>query len=255
MALAAASVVHADTVWTNTAYVNINSSAGWNNGVPNSGNPGTIGGTFTTKISNANKLSGLYVTFNDSASFTNESGANMIWNGGSVTLNDNSYFTTKGSKNITFGNNTGVSILNINGDAYFDSGRTTLGNNFADQINQSGGTANIRQKLSVLNASTYTLSGGDAITEVAFDFDAGAFTFTAGSTGVLMVNTNAVIDFNTHIAAGNILKDAGDSWVFGTSIVGSQTYDTLSVIPEPATLGLLAAAGAGMIWIRRRFKI
>ncbi len=76
-------------------------------------------------------------------------------------------------------------------------------------------------------------------------------------------STEQVIESGTSILSrltGN--NYIADGWITalnaGDSIVSSyidDSYTSFTVIPEPATLSLVALLGGGMLWIRKRFMI
>ncbi len=83
-----------------------------------------------------------------------------------------------------------------------------------------------------------------------YTFDATGSSATAGTFDFLIDGT---------VVANDLAYSFSDatsrtiSWVGNNATIGK--FDNLSVIPEPATLGLITAVGAGLIWIRRTFTI
>ena len=78
------------------------------------------------------------------------------------------------------------------------------------------------------------------------------FVFTAGSTGVLKIKTDtAPATFYAGLIDDEIIKDAGDGWIYGQENIGGSNYATLAV-PEPATMVLLGLGGMGLLLRRRR---
>lgn len=121
----------------------------------------------------------------------------------------------------------------------------------------------------------YTISTGDisangttASIETLFQ----SFAAGGGSTGTdfeVYHNTTALVavdggtsgDFTGVNAPASFTVAAGDtvSFVIGnnTNFGGSESavFGQLSVIPEPATLGLVAVFGGGILFVRRRLKV
>lgn len=83
-----------------------------------------------------------------------------------------------------------------------------------------------------------------------YTFDATGSSTTAGTFDFLIDGT---------VVANDLAYSFSDatsrtiSWVANNATIGR--YDNLNVIPEPATLGLITAVGAGIFWIRRTFTI
>jgi len=94
------------------------------------------------------------------------------------------------------------------------------------------------------------LVGEDAISSVNVAFDEVANTvsvsqgtFDMGTYPMAFAGGSRFVQFRTHWDGGN-----------GTSTTLDTLQDdvTITVIPEPATLGLFALVGGGMLWIRKR---
>ena len=128
-----------------------------------------------------------------------------------------------------------------------------------------------RLQLAVMSSNGTILSGGSGLTgagnRTRIDY--------LDDAGVLEDDTDYTFSLALDLAAGEWAAQIDDeSAVTGTfntnHIVGVDGYQaafqqfssedyidideiSVSVIPEPATIGLLAGMGSGMIWIRRRF--
>lgn len=148
----------------------------------------------------------------------------------------------------------GTGSLTLNSGSIVSLGNLVLGNT------NSMGTA------------TVNLLGGTAsFDNVTFDTAADLLNIENGV--LLTLNTNRLSVIAGFVASGNITWDNGD--VANTS-VGDMTWDNGAgsylhadfdsgtakttvwvnqTIPEPATLGLVAFAGAAVLIIRRRFRI
>lgn len=193
-----------------------------------------------------------------------------------------------GARSITTDNGGGT--LNIQGGSFTALGAAStdvlrLENN---TINISGGTVSLTGG-QVLLADTTTLSViGDAATitmdllnlntagraaTVNFDFDAtgistidnnGFLNLSAGKLridGTSYTGGNATFDL---FSSPNVASLSSDVIVTGFGVEGvdytftqstTENIVQLSVIPEPATLGLVAVFGGGVLFIRRRFMI
>jgi len=68
--------------------------------------------------------------------------------------------------------------------------------------------------------------------------------------GALVIDGDVTADINNWVGLGQIVAGGGAGNVTAT-FDGSKT----TVIPEPATLGLVALMGGGMLFIRKRFMI
>jgi len=93
------------------------------------------------------------------------------------------------------------------------------------------------------------LTGGSITTTLFFLEPAGQIDITDGQ---LHINADRLADINTWINDGSITAFGGAGTVI-VSYDGSQTH--VSAIPEPATLGLVALMGGGLLWVRKRFMI
>ena len=131
--------------------------------------------------------------------------------------------------------------------------------------------ANDRLQLALQSSNGTILSGGTGLTGTKNRTRIGWLT----SAGVLEDATDYEFTLTLDLAAGTwtgqISGQPGVTGTFNTDhIVGIEAYQaafqqfssedyidideiSVSVIPEPATIGLLAGMGSGMIWIRRRF--
>jgi hypothetical protein len=91
---------------------------------------------------------------------------------------------------------------------------------------------------------TYTTANQNMSVEIDQDYAGGAFVTDISSVWTTSDNGDNSGQF-----------DASNSHIFmGAAGNGSYFDDlTVTVIPEPATLGLVALLGGGMLWIRKRF--
>ncbi|RKX46500.1 MAG: hypothetical protein DRP64_03115 [Verrucomicrobia bacterium] len=202
----------------------------WDNGVPGAGDDvfiqrGVYGGPFNTVI----------MPVLSSAATVNTM---VIANNGDGSLLDSQLDMVAGANLTIAGNLTMASFLNstatlnLSGDAAFASFGLIMGN---------GGSS----------ASVINMSGTSSIDIVALIFG-----FGAGASRSIIMDGGA--EFRTQGATPGwentliVAAGAGDS-ILATDIAGGVTEYT--VIPEPATLGLFALLGGGMLWIRKRFMI
>lgn len=99
------------------------------------------------------------------------------------------------------------------------------------------------------NISAGGLTGSGATARVDFNLAAG--------TAAYFVNGVAGETFSGLTFGNGSLVDFGMSregaWTDGARVVNIDEQ-SLSVVPEPATLGLVAFVGAGLLFVRRRFK-
>jgi autotransporter-associated beta strand protein len=107
-------------------------------------------------------------------------------------------------------------------------------------------------------------STGDVVLNGAFRFDLTSASTTLGDSWLIVDDTNlgGGISFTDgeFIALSTVGSFVGSAGVWkisenGTEYEFSESTGTLTVIPEPATLGLVATFGFGVLVIRRRFMI
>lgn len=111
----------------------------------------------------------------------------------------------------------------------------------------AGLTGTAKQKGALLD------SGSDLVVRLSGNLDTGAFTtsYNLGGTGF----TDLITDGGglTSISEVLVAVEGTTAWSAGEYV--GVDYMQLDVIPEPATLGLVAAFGAGIMFVRRRFMI
>ncbi len=219
---------------TGTGAMTINGALSTINGT---GQLNINGGIFTIDKSAANvTVSGDGLLKLQSGTLNNiGSAAGNVWfgtsdieiSGGTVNLTGQNYF---GSEFKVVGDAAGIlSIDRLNSSASYQPDYVFVMD--ADGIS------------SIENANWMTL--GDATISVdGSAYTGGTGTFTLFDTGFLSsTSTSVSVTGFTGGLSGYITQDQDNDIV------------TLTVIPEPATLGLIAAFGAGMLFIRRRFLI
>lgn len=190
--------------------------------------------------------------------------------GSTLVLNDSAVYNAAG-KTMAWGQNAGnASTLTLNDSSSLSALHLQVGKISQGIVNQNGGSVvlsgDLRLSLDNLTspASRYNLAAGTVTVAGAFSIgglDAGAdggsyFNFTPGSTGSITImsdNYNFDGKINTgQIRLGDTELTSGDSvWKLDNSVSGQTT---LSVIPEPATLGLISLSGASIL-IARRFLV
>jgi len=133
----------------------------------------------------------------------------------------------------------------------------------------AGSTSTIDMTGGLLNIATFHVGfsgdgivnmSGDAVLDVAgLGF---GYQFAAGGTGAINMEGNSLLKIDGDLSgAGGF----GEVWTGNGSIVAINGGDSISysynggtgqteftVIPEPATLGMFALMGGGMLWIRKR---
>jgi len=129
--------------------------------------------------------------------------------------------------------NLGQGTLNLSDNGYFLAGNLIFGNqSIAGTVNMVGD--------SILHAGVLTYLNGDIASTINMT-DNAWFLINGDQTGAGYEN-------NRILASG-----AGESIAVAYNAGDNRTEYT--VIPEPATMGLFALAGGGMLWIRKRFMI
>lgn len=129
----------------------------------------------------------------------------------------------------------------------------------------SAGTLTVNEDLTLNGISTLTL---EILATGAGNFDVlandGGDTLTAWGTLDLVTDGYTAQLGDTFVVFDNWGAFGGSfSNITGTALGGGLSFDTsdllttgtLTVIPEPATLGIVAAFGAGILFIRRLFMI
>ncbi|VGO15653.1 hypothetical protein PDESU_04238 [Pontiella desulfatans] len=168
--------------------------------------------------------------------------------------------------NVGGSGNSGTVNVGINGTLSGSgilNGATTVAGNLMP--GNSPGTLTLNDALTLESTATLTLeiTGTDAgLYDVLLND--GGDTLTAGGT--------LVLDTTGYTAALNDTFTVFENWggfsggfdgISGTDLGGGMSFDTsnllvdgtLTVVPEPGTLGMLVAMGGGLIWIRRVFMV
>jgi len=161
--------------------------------------------------------------------------------------------------NGTF-NNTGDIYLANNGASdttLINTGSITAGTLFlsvagTSQFDMNGGAVDVSSFQMVEGGIGHLNLHGGTITTSAFGLNGnGGYTIDVTGTGTLIADGDHTGGLDFMIGAGLITGDAGLDAVYD---IGTGKT-TLSVIPEPATLSMVALLGGGMLWIRKRFTI
>jgi hypothetical protein len=283
--------VHAATVFNGALDSDFTNAGNWSNGFPTNSNAGRIDSTAVLSGStNFNVGTGnIIVGYNDSATFTIESGSTLTMTGGKLDVGQGA---NVGTLNVQGGLDTSGAINVINGIMTVDTEFTINGT--ASILND--GTLSVGTEIDLygaLNFNSGAAFGGlpnklrnRAGSTMGFEVDAsGNHTTLAGDSLILYMagTSELVVDFLAAPTLGDTfdlitgvekfaLYTGGGTGAFGTvTVTGlgagqdySLIYDTtvadagflrLEVIPEPATLGIVLAAGTGLLFIRRRFLI
>lgn len=123
---------------------------------------------------------------------------------------------------------------------------------YLNDLNTTNATGDTYQALFPSPPQDYVGSPGNSWTTLLVDVDAGAGLITYsldGATGMTpIIQTAAVVtDGQVSLGYGDLFSSVADP--FQAQFV---IYDNLQVVPEPATLGLLAIASAVLVRRRRR---
>ena len=234
---------------------------------------------FTTGSSQAlGSRAGKTSTLNINSGIVNV-GGNPFGVGGSgngiLNVNGGSFIAGRSAPNV--GTGTGSGEIHVAGGSFTTRAGLTVGANGTLHVIGSGATEIGMGSDGNLDGEYIQLAGGilkadiDAggITKIFVDdnaegtvqanfaagsildlgFDSG-FSTASGTWTLLEVANADVVDNGLVLSAAS--QTAG--WTYNIDNSGANGILTVS-IPEPATLGFVAAAGAGMLFIRRRFMI
>lgn len=217
-------------------------------------------------------------SYNYSGNFVGTGEINVVKTGdGTQTLNRGTYSTPLASVTINGGElvwgNTAGSISSsgsvsvgangtLSGSGTFDSAVTVAG-----QLNpgNSPGTLTFNEALTLESTATLTLEitgtaaslydilandGDDTLTaDGALVFDTTGYTAALNDSFTVFTNWGGFAGSFSSITG----TDLGDGLSFDTSNL--LVDGTVTVIPEPATLGLIVMMGGGLLWIRRAFMV
>jgi hypothetical protein len=122
--------------------------------------------------------------------------------------------------------------------------------------------------VSAFSASRFTVGGAntlDGLLQVDLDIltatgsyiliDGSSFAPIAGSLLTDMTAAGGSITDVSESSSFNVLNEGDAEWSLTTANGGQDLVLNVTAIPEPATLGLVAAFGGTIIWIRRTFMI
>lgn len=146
-----------------------------------------------------------------------------------------------------------ASVMNITtGGELTVAGIFYVGNNATGTMNMNGGTltAATMQWANAGSVGHINLHGGTINAAVANLDGTGLTTMDVQGTGKMIVGGDQTGGFDFLIGNGWITGGAGLASSYDS---GSNT--TTLAIPEPATLGMVAAMGGGILFIRRKFMI
>jgi len=169
-----------------------------------------------------------------------------------VNVNGGDMWVTTPSGGLTIGDN-GSGTLNVNSGNFVGVGGIALGWNKAgssSHINVAGGLLYGTQNMTIRNTAVLDQSGGEVSLD-SLGIDAGGlYTISEGTLTIRGKDDTA--NLTSLYGAGKIVLAPG-STIVDFSYDGTDTH--LVMIPEPATLGMLALVGGGMLFIRKRFMI
>jgi len=165
-----------------------------------------------------------------------------------------------------------VNILGVGWDAGVIGGELTvvdggsintltalqIGRNSLGTLNMTGGNIIAGGALQLgegTGTGTVYLSGD--LSNPVTTLHAAAFTFTAGTIHMtgnsrFMINGDKTLD--DYVGAGVVVADGAGESILETYNAGAGRTE-YTVIPEPATLGMVALVGGGILFIRRKFVI
>jgi hypothetical protein len=188
---------------------------------------GTYPGGFTLDVSggtfNADKL----INFNNAAevSTINVSGGTAVMGvvdgGGRIIDEANTFYNVSGTGSLTINN--------------LDYATTADDTNIVVTISDSG------ELVTHVFDNVAIAAQADRYIDFASDADA-SWTWTG----------KASTDFEALWADGSLRHNGGNSGAFADNFTVSG--DTLTVIPEPATFGMVLTTGVGLLFIRKRFR-
>jgi len=146
--------------------------------------------------------------------------------------------------------NTGTSDTTLINTGSITAGTLYLSVAGTSQFDMNGGTVDVSSFQMVEGGTGHLNLHGGTITTSAFGVNGnGGYTIDVTGDGKLIADGDHTGGLDWMIGAGLITGDAGVDAVYD---IGTGKT-TLSVIPEPATLSLVALLGGGMLWIRKRF--
>ena len=216
---------------TITANANLTVSGGISNGGL------TKAGSAVLTLSGANIYSG----------GTTVSGGTLLING------DNSGATgavTVDAGGVLGGSGTIGGAVTVNADGTLSAGNSPGTLTFNDNLTLSAGSTNIME----ISDTAYDILMGDGANALVVAGET-VFDFTLFSGGVTNGYSIALADMFVNWAS----VDLTGATYSALGLAGGQSLDltggNLTVIPEPATLGLVIALGSGLIWVRRVFMV
>lgn len=261
-------LAHSDTYFTGGDGDNLLTDSNWSGGaVPSIADPGFVGsasiGTNAASL-NTGHLSGNVITFRGDSAYT--TWYRQLNNDSVLTFKDTASMLAEkdgGSAGLVLGK-IGSGTLNWNSTGTLHAKLMILGDtaNRNGFVSQSAGTVILDGNITFRQDSVYSISGG-SLSADTFNLDhshlaGGYLNFdTTGTTGTVSLANNDLATVTTWINADKIRIDdsttvsAAD---FKLTAINGGLGTEISVIPEPASLGMLIMAGSAVLFIRRKFR-
>ncbi len=248
LAMVAAPMAFADTVWTGNENDQLNTAGNWDNGLPTGGSVGTVTDSDVTYSShNGIELAGYEVVFNGASTFTDAASGKS-----SFILQDGAVFTYNDTTSGFLGSEatTGLRHLSVRNNGTFNWNSTGTLDGITEILLASDGTAVITQSAGLMESAFglnvaegyYALSGGTVVGGSASTYGGlaigtGTLDFlTTGTTGSVVIATGQTETLQGFITEGKITVDGAAVTLDFFSIIDDGYNTTLTLgVPNPPT--------------------